>query len=94
MITLSTVAPGDPVQSQPQNLATAVCGPATTASTLPSGKFLTHPSSPSRCASRLAVARYQTPCTRPATRQRTVRTSDGFNLGGVALSCGLTGLEG
>ncbi len=46
-------------------LLTASAGPSKTASTLPSGRFRTHPARSFCCAMRRALARKNTPCTRP-----------------------------
>jgi hypothetical protein len=48
-----------------RTLATASSDPSKTASTVPSGRFLTHPLTPSLIAMSLVLALNQTPWTRP-----------------------------
>src|SRR2546421_12684906 len=70
-----TLARGGPTCAHATNCSTASAGPSATSSTRPSGRFLAEPASPCRFASRSALARYHTPCTRPSTTIRRRTTS-------------------
>jgi hypothetical protein len=63
--TPSTLAAGGPRRAHPARALTAPSSPSRTASTRPSGRFLTHPLTPRRSASSFIVDLKKTPCTLP-----------------------------